>query len=213
MRFGHDRRWMLPTMFASLAIVLTSCMPSGPTQLETPAIVWDPAAPVMDDPYAEAASEYVLGWVLAQNSADFTIEQLTSRATDRRIEDIYDQFVSAYVNVDSEPRTYVGPLPHTVIDVTETAGGAEVRVCYASAKWYVEIGHPEPSVDLTVDGTTTTLVMVTTPEGELKVDEVRSTNSACDVSDIAVGTFDPQPAIRETISERDIRKPLFLDQY
>jgi hypothetical protein len=99
-----------------------------------------------------------------------------------------------------------------VIDVTQTASGAEVRLCMASAEWYIEAGHPEPIVDLTIDGTISRRTVVETPDGALKVDEVIASNAPCDASGIAVGRFDPQPELREAISERDIRKPLFLDR-
>lgn len=193
-------------------LALTACDPSGgsPTEVATPAIVWEPAEPsggLYDDPYVSAAFAATLGFVLASNEADFTIAQLTDTTTASRIDEIYRAHVSDHGDDNRDPLVWAGPLPRTPISVTEHSdgAGADVLVCAVSSEWYISEDHPEPTTD-GVEAMSLTLVIVD-DNGTLKLDEVRGGEGACDPSDIALGRFDPEPVPEA----KTVRRPLSAD--
>jgi hypothetical protein len=191
-------------------LALSGCDPNRPTIVETPAIVWDPGAPTQDDPFEAAVREYQIGYAVAFNARDFTVEQLTSTTTAARIQASYESFRSQYISAHGEPRVYAGPLPYSVLEVTAHGeDSATVVVCYAPTEWWIESDHPDPVVDPAADGQTATY-QIGMDEGVLKVIDVSATVDPCEVGDIAFGRFDPAPEPPESISERDIRAPLAL---
>ncbi|HWR86565.1 MAG TPA: hypothetical protein VN200_11275 [Rhodoglobus sp.] len=156
-----------------------------------------------DDPYARAAREAILGFVLATNANDFTIAQLTESTTQSRIEEIYESHRAEFE--DAEDRiVWAGPLPRSVLAVEEhgDGAGADVVMCDVSSQWYVSADHPEPTVE-GVQALPVRLVIVE-DGGRLKLDEIRGGSGTCDGEDVALGTFDPIPEV----SEGAIRAPL-----
>jgi hypothetical protein len=190
-------------------LTLAACA-NQPTVVETPAIVWDPSAPASEDRFETAVREYHIGFAVAFNARDFTVEQLTSTTTAARIEASYEGFRSQYISAEADPRVYVGPMPYSVLDVmTHGADSATVVVCYAPTEWWIESDHPDPVVDQTADGQTATY-RVGIDGGLLKVLDVSATVDPCEVGEIVFGRFDPAPELPESISERDIRPPLTI---
>lgn len=195
---------------AVLLPTLTGCDTSRPTVVETPTIVWESGAPDQEDPFAAAVREYLIGYSIAFNARDFTVDQLTATTTSARIEGIYESFRSQYVSAGAAPRVYAGPLPYSVLEVIPDGDdAASVIVCYPISEWWMEADHPEPEIDAAAGGQLATYT-VGLDEGVLKVVEVKATVDPCEVADVVVGLFDPAPEPPDSISERDIRPPLTL---
>ncbi|MEP6478103.1 MAG: hypothetical protein ABJB03_01835 [Rhodoglobus sp.] len=150
----------------------------------------------------------MLGYAIAYNSRDFTIDQLTSTTTTARIERIYDQFRSQYVDAKAPPRVYAGPQPYSLVAVNRRGdNAASVTVCYPESEWWIESDHPLPQADLGANGVEITYDVVT-EDGALKVGDATESDTSCDASDIALGRFEPAPKPPASISEGDIRPPL-----
>jgi hypothetical protein len=196
---------------AAFAVVsLTSCEPAGPTVLTTPEVRWEPAEPsstLRDDPYAQAALASSLGMVLAFNADDFTIAQLTDHTTQARVQRLYEDHVARFVERDADPIAWAGPLPQTVLDVTENAAGdgADVLICDVSAEWYIDASHTP-----TLEGArpTALLVTVVTEDDALKVDSVEAGGGECDPGEVALGLFEPAPVPADDVTESSVRAPL-----
>ncbi|NYF11322.1 hypothetical protein HDC94_002478 [Leifsonia sp. AK011] len=196
---------------AVAVLMLTACDPSGgaPTEIATPTINWQPSEPtggLYDDPYVEVALAASLGFVLANNVADYTISQLTETTTAERIEAVYRAHISDRGEDNSDPLVYPGPLPQIPISVTENdEGGADVLMCAVSGQWYVSEDHPEATTE-GVEPLSITLVVID-DDGTLKLDDVRGGEGGCDADDIALGYFDPQPSLES----KTVRAPLSAD--
>jgi hypothetical protein len=189
-------------------LALSACESPGPTEVATPEIVWETPAPTgapYDDPYVEAAYAASLGFVLASNAADFTISQLTSTTTAKRIDEMYQAHLARFGKDNENPIAYVGPLPRSVISVEENpdGSGAVVRVCDISGEWYVSADHADATTE---DVAPLSLRLVVVDDGgTLKLDEVLGGDVAeCDASDAAIGRFEPAPEL----SSGSVRGPL-----
>ena len=190
------------------ALALTGCQPSGPTVVETPSISWEPGSTEPEDVFEQAVLDHEIGKALAFNARDFTIEQLTSTSTDAAIERFYESFRSQYLSTAAAPQVKAGPLPFSVLEVdADGDDAAEVTVCYPQHAWWIEAGHPEPSVDPDAPGQTATY-RVGLDGDVLKVLTVEATTQACEVGDLVIGRFDQAPTPPDAIGENDIRPPL-----
>jgi hypothetical protein len=187
---------------------LSACESPGPTEVPTPAIVWETPEPTgapYDDPYVQAAYAASLGFVIASNSADFTVSQLTGTTTAKRIDEMYQAHIARFGTDNQNPIVYVGPPPRSVISVEENAdgSGAVVRMCDISGEWYVSADH----ADATTEGVAplSLRLVVVDDGGTLKLDEVLGGDVAeCDASDAAIGRFEPEPEP----SPGSVRRPL-----
>ena len=191
---------------------LAGCQPSNtPTVVETPQISWEPSEPAGEfagDRYAQVVGAASLGFVLASNANDFTIAQLTETNTAARVQALYQNHVDQYVGANAQPIAWAGPLPRTVLDVTENAAGdgAEVLVCDVSTDWFINDAHPEPTLeDVTPLGLIFTIV---TEDGALKVDSTESGGGECEPGEVPLGRFEPEPKPAGEITEDSIRGPL-----
>lgn len=193
----------------TLLLILTACAPQ-PSVVQTPAIAWEPSAPTQEDRFEAAVREYEIGYAVAFNARDFTVEQLTSTTTAPRVEAIYESFHSQYISAHADPRVYAGPLPYSVLEVVpDGEDAATLTVCYAISEWWIESGHPKPEIDLAADGQLATYT-VGMDQGVLKVTDVKATVKPCKIAEISTGVFDPAPEPPESISDRDIRAPLTI---
>jgi hypothetical protein len=192
---------------------LAGCQPrsDNPTVVETPQISWSPSEPAGEfagDRYAKVVEAASLGFVLASNANDFTIAQLTDTNTAARVQALYQNHVDQYVGANAEPIAWAGPLPRTVLDVTENAAGdgAEVLICDVSTEWFINDAHPEPRIK---DVKPTSLIFtIVTEDGALKVDSTEGGGGECEPGDVSVGRFEPQPTPVGEITDDSIRAPL-----
>jgi hypothetical protein len=194
---------------------LAGCQPASdtPTVIETPEIAWNsaPTGEFADDRYAQVVEAASLGFVLASNANDFTIAQLTETNTAARVQALYENHVDQYVGANARPIAWAGPLPRTVLDVTENAAGdgAEVLVCDVSTDWFINDAHPEPTID---DVTPLSLIFtIVTEDGTLKVDSTESGGGECEPGEVPLGRFEPEPEPAGEITEDSIRAPLGSD--
>lgn len=191
-----------------LALLLSGCDPDQPTAVETPAIVWESGHPDQDDEFEAVFREYGIGYAVAFNARDFTVEQLTATTTADRVEAIYEAFRSQYLVAGADPRVYAGPIPYSVIEVVPHGdGSATLSACYPLTEWWIEADHPDPEIDVAAAGQSAT-VSIGRVDGVLKVIDVDATVDACEAEEVVLGRFDPVPEPPASIGERDIRPPL-----
>lgn len=189
-------------------LALAACDPGGgPTVAPTPDIVWEPSeptGPLEGDPYVQAVRAANLGWVLANNTRDFTIAQLTDTTTVEQIDAYFQRFLQTRGERNPEAVAIPGPVPSSVISVTEHAdgNGADVVMCDVIGEWFVSEEHPEATIDDVRPSVT--VYSVIDDGGVLKVDALSGGEGECESTGISVGRFDPAPEP----SSGDLRPPL-----
>ena len=181
--------------------------------IPTPDIVWeqDGTSPLEDDPFVVAARASELGYVLAANSLDFTIEQFTSTRSERRALLEFGYWEGSYITLEGDPVAYPGPsilLPISVEPNAAGDGGAVIEFCDASGPFIITESQAVARYDVT-QGHPSTWTLETDPvSGVLEVVDKRGSQASCDASGAPVGRFDPAPERRESIEASDVRAPL-----
>ncbi|MBD8078642.1 hypothetical protein [Cellulosimicrobium arenosum] len=187
----------------------------SPTVMETPELVWlddrEPSSTLEDDERVRTIRAAEIGRTMAWNSGDFTIAQLTESATRGHIA----AWVRAYRS-DGEGRPYdPGPAPFEPLELLEEFedGGGVVQVCKPSLglSWMFDtIDSFDERHGQIGRGASTWRVTVVREDGRLKVaDRDPRGGESCDVSGVAVGLFDPEPAAPDVPPEEPVRAPLF----
>ena len=203
------------TAAVAMLVLVVGCAPgkwdrSVATEIVTPDIVWDDGPPAGEweaNEFVKAARAAELGIVLAQNSHDYTIEQLTDHVAPDFIAWLYENDLHMLDVGVRVPQINPGPLPLGVMSVTETADGADVEFCSPSGKWAVYADHPNPDVD-PKNGVTTTISMVRTEDGAILLTETGGVLTECDATGIAVGRFSPEPELPDEVPIDAVRPPL-----
>ena len=186
-----------------LGILLAGCTPATP--VPAPTVEWSPSAPTgpyEDTDWVQAIRSYNLEWALASNSHDLTSPALAEVASSLDISLMADRLRQSAE--DGEFRFYPGPVPLEVVDLTEDGDSARVTGCRASPAWLISKDHPEPSTD---DPTEAVYNLVRAESGEVRIESIGGSDIPCDLSDAAVGLFDPQPDLTATYSPDDVKEP------
>ncbi|MCU1404300.1 MAG: hypothetical protein JWQ43_603 [Glaciihabitans sp.] len=180
--------------------------------ITTPEISWSPAAsvPLETNRYVEAARAADLGYAVAHNAADFTIELFTSTRSVDEVGYTADGFVASYVGNDNTPQVFPGPAIRLPLEVVENAAGdgADITFCEASYNWLLTADRPQTRPELSAGSIVTVQIGTSAQSGELVEMSDSGSNQDCDASGAAVGVFIPVPDIPETLTEDDVRMPL-----
>ena len=186
-----------------LGILLAGCTPATP--VPAPTVEWSPSAPTgpyEDTDWVQAIRAYNLEWALASNSHDLTSPALAEVTSSLNISLLAIQLRRSAEKSDF--RFYPGPIPSEIIELTEDGDTARVRACEPSTAWLISKDHPEPSTD---DATEAVYNLVRAESGEIRVESTGGSDTSCDLSDAAVGLFDPQPDLTATYSPDDVKEP------
>lgn len=201
----QTRSWGL-TLAACLplAVLLAGCTPA-PEPAPAPTIAWSPAEPsgtYEDTDWVQTIRIYTREWALAFNSHDFTSPALAEVVSSSQISRLARE--QRGFAEDSEYKYFPGPLPSTVVSLTEDGDTARVIVCEPTPAWLISKDHPEPSLD----GATEAIYNLTrTDDGAVRIESIGATEQTCDLSDASIGTFDPQPDLSVSYSADDVKAP------
>ena len=202
---------MLVPVLLGATLLLSGCQPSGPSVIETPGIqsLEEGTSSLESDPWVQAARESDLGYRLAVNNQDFTIEQYTSTRTPAIAIGEFDGWVTQYIEAGAEPIAYPGPSILLPISVEPNAAGdeAELTFCNASGRFQLTAGETEPEYSLP-NGRLVTWTMVTSDEGVRVVTIQSNSTEECDATGAPVEVFDPLPTVPEKLSLADARPPV-----
>ncbi len=198
------------TLTAVVVMGLTGCQPVA-TELATPDITWisESESPLDSDPWLEAARAADLGLRLAYNAQDFTISQLTSTHSASSVQAIYEVFILRFVDGGATPQAFPGPAIWLPLEIVESEDGkqADVTVCNASESWLIT-AEGEATFELTNGRESTFRMGEDQQSGKVIVLETLGSSRVCDATGAAIGRFDPEPTVPETITESDVRAPL-----
>ncbi|MCU1404298.1 MAG: hypothetical protein JWQ43_601 [Glaciihabitans sp.] len=204
---------MAPALAVTMVVSLAGCSAAeeGPSVVATPKISWSPAAsvPLETNRYVEAARAADLGYTVAHNAADFTIEQLTATHTGDEVYKIATGFDATYVSGSSDPQVFPGPAIRLPLEVVENSAGdgATITYCEVRDNWLLSADSSDTRLDLSA-GTMLTVDIVTKEStGELVEAREVASSDACDATGAAVGRFDPVPDVPEALDENDVRFP------
>ncbi|MBH0129788.1 hypothetical protein [Salinibacterium sp. NK8237] len=195
----------------ALAATLSSCVAEPeaervwPTVFETPDVVYsvEPVSDLVDDEWVQAAQASALGYHLALNLGDFSIEQFTATREPATAEDQYLGWRSKYTSTDDglAPPQYSGPRVLLPLSVEMTGENtATVRFCNATTE--DEIYTPE----ILADGREISVRLVRVDSRILEVLTVPSAIK-CDATGAGVGVYDPQFEPLEPMEAADAPPP------
>ena len=195
------------------ALLIAGCVPSAPSQTNgassppieyrAPAVVGETVSesPLESDEWVIAARAAQLGYVLAANSADFSIEPFVSTFTTRGAYLAYSTFLYRAVGGDRVPFTWSGPtilIPIAVEPVDEST--AKVWFCDGS--------------DFLATGDTNDLLngveIIITLErvnGEIRESSSARSLDGCDATGAPIAMFDPAPTPLGSITKADVVPP------
>ena len=181
---------------------------SEPNVIATPNIVETQAAtsPLESDPHVQAIRAYLLGYVLAVNFQDFTIEQYTSTRTPEQVFSGYERFMAG-------EDLFAGPRILAPLSVTPTnTGGAVVEVCRTAKHYDMDSSTGEPRPPQLRDTIQDTYFVEPSPDGGQLVvtpSEILGSSSGCSLDEASIGTFDPLP---KQLDHDDVVKPIGYDE-
>lgn len=208
------KRVSVAVLAIASVILPTGCsaVEEGPSVIATPDITWasQSTSPLESDRYVEAARVADLGYTVAFNAADFSIEQFTSTHTGDGVASTARGFLATFVKAGRSPEVYPGPAIRLPLEVVENAAGdgAVITVCEAMDNWVLSAGVPETRPELTGGRILTVQIGTSEQTGELVEIDTTSSSDDCDATGAAVGLFVPEPDIPEIITEDDVRMPL-----
>ena len=214
------RRFLTIGLIAASATVLVGCTEpspdpdptaSAPTVVDDPTIVGETvsASPLEADPWVVGARTADLGYILAVNNQDFSIEQFTSTRPESVAERQFTRWVES--NAGESPFVYPGPSVLLPIAVTEAPDGlsAEVEFCDASALWLDEAaGEGTDEAAALADGRSAIFTMSKDDDGQILIEDRQGSTTVCDATGAPVGRFDPAPVAPDSVTEEDVRGPL-----
>lgn len=201
------RRVLLLTAVTAALLGAAGCTPPAPAPTP-PSVSWSPAPPSgehEDSPWVEALRASDAALAIASVTRDYTAADLGRTTTDSKVRRSADAQRRAAKKDDFY--AYPGPTPMTVLSVEETGrAGATVMVCEAG-NWYVE-SRKQPTAPTTLEGAIVEYRLVRGDDDTIRVDmSIPHTDSACDLGEVAVGRFDPQPDVSKGYSPSDVKGP------
>ena len=186
----------------------TETVDAGPTVVVTPDLTGPVTSdsPLESDPWMSAVRAADLGVVLAQNHADFTIEQFTSTRVSGLAFTTYRRWTDRVADSGKPHEPILGPYPMRPISVAPTpdGSGATVVVCEVSSA----LDAPDPLTAPLTNGGIRTYLLVTGDDGALLVESASNSATTCDATGATVGLFDPPPVSLGLLTESDVRAPL-----
>lgn len=208
------------TVFGGLGVLVVAaalggCAPAAPpapplppTVMATPTIVWETSSnsPLESDPWVIAARAASLGYTLANNTGDFSIEQFASTHVAEAANKIFDSWLFAQ-DSSEKPDRDPGPeifVPQSVV-VADNGLFATVEGCIGhwAREWWAS---PGPAT-YTLEGHGRGYNLIRVGDSYLQDSSTGSTIE-CDASSAAVGRFDPQPDGATEVDSSNIRGPV-----
>jgi len=205
------RRIVAAVGAVGVVAMLAACTPADPEPTASPmpytapAIVGDTvsASPLEADEWVVAARAGMLGFVLASNAADFSIDPFVSAVTPEAATTWFEHWSSRSVGTDRPPLTWPGPqvvLPLAVDLMDGDGDRATVRFCNGSDYWQAE------DASALADGVEASAVLVRTEAG-IRLESTTSSAIPCDATGAAIGRFDPAPEPLGVLTEADVVPP------
>ncbi|WP_353114789.1 hypothetical protein [Microbacterium sp.] len=198
---------LLLTAVTAVMLGATGCTPPTPAPTP-PSVSWSPGPPSgehEDSPWVKALRASDTALAIASVTRDYTAAELgrtTTVPAMRRAAEAQRRAAK-----EDDFYAYPGPTPMTVLSVEETDHNhATVLVCEAG-DWYLESGK-QTTAPTTLEGRTVEYRLVGTINDRIRLDmSIPHTDSACDLGDVAVGRFDPQPDVSKGYSPSDVKGP------
>lgn len=200
---------------ASVLILLAACRPlpvpeatedAQPSVIATPELT-EPAtstSPLESNEFVIVARTANLGYTVAANNADFTIEQFTSTRPLWTQHDQYGLWASAYLGTGKEAPVGLGPSVLLPLSVTEVdGGGAVVEFCRADHA----LGSDDPAAAL-LDGHIARMTIIEGENGTLQFEISQGSTTECDATGATLAYFKPAPEPLGVLEESDARAPL-----
>ncbi len=201
---------------ATLLVLLAACQPSpdpDPTEDPRPSVIATPklteaassTSPLESDEFVTAARAADLGFTLAANNADFTIEQFTSTRPLSVQRDQYRAWASTYLGTGQEAPISLGPSVLLPLSVTDAADGAGTVVEFCRADGALEAADASSA---SFAGHVVRMTIVAADDGTLQLEGSQGSTTECDATGASVAFFDPAPQPLGLLDEGDARAPL-----